>query len=86
MQCQFAAGFLAHIAGIGAGAHQLACLVSPLAGQAEAGLRVRAEAQCVAPAVQAVVEAPAMRAAFDEQPKVQAVTVSQALAGICWLD
>ena len=69
------------------------CLHSPtcgpvrlLASQAEAGLRILAEAPRVALAVQAVVEAPAMRTAFDEQPKARAGTIGEALAGLSGLD
>lgn len=57
-----------------------------LAREAQAGIGIGAEAQCVAPAIQAVVEAPSLRATFDEEPKVQASAIGQAMARIAGLE
>ena len=52
----------------------------------QAGVRVRADAQRVAAAVQAVVEAPSMRTAFDKESQVQAGAVIQATTNVTAFD
>jgi hypothetical protein len=49
-------------------------------------VRVDAQAQVVALAMQAVGKAPAVRPALDEQEEEQAVTIVEALARITRLD
>jgi hypothetical protein len=57
-----------------------------LAGVPECRGWIGAEAQRVASAVEAVVEAPAVRATVDEQLQVQTLAVVQTLPGIAGLD
>jgi hypothetical protein len=77
---------LAGVARVGAFGHQAARLLALPACQSKAGVGVGAEAQRLALAVDAVVQAPAVGAALDEQEQVQAVAVGDALARIAGLD
>jgi hypothetical protein len=76
---ELSARLLADITGIGARTDQLARFIGLLARETQAGVGVGPQAQRIAPAVHAVVEAPTVRAAFDEQPKVQTGAVGEAM-------
>lgn len=65
---------------------QPTCLVGPLPRLGQADVRVGAQAEIVALAVQAVREAPPMRFAIHEQQQEQPVAIVQALARVARLD
>ncbi len=79
-------GLLAHLARIHACADELSCLLGLLASQAEARARVGAQAERLAAATDAVVEAPAVRSALHEQQQVEARAVAQATSRVTRLD
>lgn len=83
---EFAASLLSDIARIGARADQLARFIRLLSRKTQAGVGIGSQAQRIAPSVQAVVEAPTVRAAFDEQPQVQTGTIGEAMPGVTGLD
>lgn len=55
-------------------------------GEGERSVRIGTQAQCVALAVEAVIQSPGGRAALDEQQQEQPVAVAQARARIARLD
>ena len=74
------------LAGVETLGDQLTSRLGLASGRRQRSVRVRAQRQHLALALDAVVEAPAVRAAFDEQQQKQSVAVTQTLARVTLLD
>ena len=74
------------LAGVETLGDQLASCLGLASGRRQRSVRIRAQRQQLALALDAVVEAPAVRAAFDEQQQKQSIAVAQTLARVTFLD